>query len=90
MQLKAGLLSIYLEICVLCVERAIWVCVLPLILSDFISFFHFIFNSLGMVAPQLKRSCFTGGHAFNYSKNLINNSQLMNTNKKKLRNELGW
>ena len=35
-----------------------------------------------MVAPQLKRNCFTGGHAFKYSKNLINNLQLMNTNKK--------
>ena len=39
--------------------------------------FHFIFNFLGMVAPQLKRNCFTGGHAFKYSKNLINNLQLM-------------
>ena len=35
-----------------------------------------------MVAPQLKRNFFTGGHAFKYSKNLINNLQLMNTNKK--------
>ena len=39
--------------------------------------FIFIFNFLGMVAPQLKRNCFTGGHAFKYSKNLINNLQLM-------------
>ena len=45
--------------------------------------FIFIFNFLGMVAPQLKRNCFTGGHAFKYSKNLINNLQLMNTINKK-------
>ena len=46
--------------------------------------FHFIFilNFLGVVAPQLKRNCFTGGNIFKYFKNLINNLQLMNTNKK--------
>ena len=32
--------------------------------------FHFIFNFLGMVAPQLKKNCFTGGHAFKYSREL--------------------
>ena len=47
--------------------------------------FIFIFEFLGMVAPQLKRNCFTGGHAFKYSKNLIDNLQLMNTIKEKLR-----
>ena len=50
-------------------------------LSIFHFIFHFIFNFLGMVAPQLKRNRFTGGHAFKYSKNLINNLQLMYTNK---------
>ena len=34
----------------------------------FISF-HFIFNFLGMVAPQLEKNCFTGGHAIKYTKN---------------------
>ena len=45
--------------------------------------FFFIFNFLGMVAPQLKRNCFTGGHAFKYSKNLINDLKLISIIKKK-------
>ena len=53
--------------------------------SHIFIFFIFSFNFLGMVAHQLKRNCFTGGHAFRYSKNLINNLQLMKTNKKKIK-----
>ena len=50
----------------------------------FIFIFSFSFSIfLGMVAPHLKRNCFTWGHGFIYSKNLINNLQLMNTIKKK-------
>ena len=53
--------------------------------------FHFIFNFSGMVAPQLKKNCFTGGHAFKYSKNLIDNLQLINTIKKiKFKRKSSW
>ena len=46
------------------------------------TFISFHFQFLGMVSPSVKEKLFYRGHAFKYSKNLINNLQLMNTNKK--------